>query len=76
MFLLVAIATFPLVVPFLVFSELEPALLASRLVALGDAFPRRLDCSRAMPAATVDRWGSAWRRSARCCIGALMALGG
>ena len=33
-FLLVAASTFPLVVPFLIFRELAPALLGSRLVAL------------------------------------------
>ena len=37
-FLLVALSTFPLVVPFLVMHELAPALLASRLVAVGVLF--------------------------------------
>jgi VIT1/CCC1 family predicted Fe2+/Mn2+ transporter len=37
-FLVVVIATFPVVVPFMVFTELAPALLASRLVALAMLF--------------------------------------
>ena len=37
-FLLVTAATFPLVVPFLLFGQLAPALLASRLVALAMLF--------------------------------------
>ena len=37
-FLLVALSTFPLVLPFLAFSDLERALLASRLVALAILF--------------------------------------
>jgi VIT1/CCC1 family predicted Fe2+/Mn2+ transporter len=37
-FLLVAASTFPLVVPFLLFRELAPALLGSRLVALAMLF--------------------------------------
>ena len=37
-FLLVALSTFPLVVPFLLFRELGPALTASRLIALAILF--------------------------------------
>jgi hypothetical protein len=63
--LLVTASTFPLVVPFLLFSELAPALLASRLVALAMLFIGA-GRWRAIPAATTG-WQARLAAAARCC---------
>jgi VIT1/CCC1 family predicted Fe2+/Mn2+ transporter len=74
-FVLVAVATFPLVVPFLFFSELAPALLGSRLVALAVLFLCGWLLARY---AGGNRWlaGAGMAAIGALLIGALMALGG
>jgi len=74
-FTLVVVATFPLVVPFLVFSQLAPALLASRLVAIAVLFL----CGWLLAHhAGGNGWsaGSGMAASGALLIGARMALGG
>ena len=74
-FLLVAVSTFPLVVPFIVFRELAPAFLASRLIAVAMLFLGGWLLAR-------DAGGTPWIAGvAMAAIGALllaalMALGG
>jgi hypothetical protein len=74
-FLLVAIATFPLVVPFMLFGELAPALLASRLVAVAMLFLSGWLLARY---AGGNRWlaGTAMAAIGALLVGALTALGG
>ncbi|HYR37476.1 MAG TPA: hypothetical protein VEQ87_24515 [Burkholderiales bacterium] len=74
-FLLVTVSTFPLVVPFLLFRELAPALLASRLVAvallfLGGWLLARHAGGKPWPA------GLAMAAIGAVLLGALVALGG
>ena len=74
-FLLVTVSTFPLVVPFLLFSQLAPALLASRLVALAMLFLGGWALARYSGG---NRWlaGTAMAAVGAMLVGALMALGG
>ena len=74
-FLLVALSTFPLVVPFLVFSELKPALLASRLVALAMLFAGGWTLAR-YAGGKPWRWGLGLATVGAVLLGAIMALGG
>jgi len=74
-FLLVALSTFPLVVPFLVFSELKPALLASRLVALVMLFFGGWMLAR-HAGGKPWRWGFGLAAVGAVLLGAIMALGG
>ena len=74
-FLLVALSTFPLVVPFLVFSELKPALLASRLVALAMLFAGGWTLGR-HAGGKPWRWGLGLASVGAVLLGAIMALGG
>lgn len=73
--LLVTASTFPLVVPFLLFSELAPALLASRLVALAMLFLGGWALARYSGG---NRWlaGIALAAVGAVLVGAIMALGG
>jgi VIT1/CCC1 family predicted Fe2+/Mn2+ transporter len=74
-FLLVTASTFPLVVPFMLFSQLAPALLASRLVALAMLFLGGWALARYSGG---NRWlaGTALAAVGALLVGALMALGG
>jgi VIT1/CCC1 family predicted Fe2+/Mn2+ transporter len=74
-FLLVAVSTFPLVVPFMIFGELGRALLASRLVALGLLFWGGWLLARY---AGGNRWlaGSSLAAVGAVLLAAIMALGG
>jgi VIT1/CCC1 family predicted Fe2+/Mn2+ transporter len=74
-FLLVTVSTFPLVVPFMLFGELAPALLASRLVALAMLFLSGWMLARY---AGGNRWlgGTGMAAIGALLVGALMALGG
>jgi len=74
-FVLVTLSTFPLVVPFLFFDRLAPALLASRLVALAMLFLCGWLLARH---AGGSRWlaGTAMAAVGVLLAGALMALGG
>lgn len=74
-FLLVALSTFPLVVPFLVFGELKPALLASRLVALAMLFLGGWLLAR-YAGGKPWRWGSGLAAVGAVLLAAIMALGG
>ena len=74
-FLLVALSTFPLVVPFLVFNELKPALLASRLVALVMLFLGGWMLAR-HAGGKPWRWGFGLAAVGAVLLGAIMALGG
>jgi VIT1/CCC1 family predicted Fe2+/Mn2+ transporter len=74
-FLLVALSTFPLVVPFLVFGELKPALLASRLVALAMLFAGGWTLAR-YAGGKPWRWGLGLATVGAVLLGAIMALGG
>ncbi|HUL02079.1 MAG TPA: hypothetical protein VLV16_02480 [Gemmatimonadales bacterium] len=73
--LLVTLSTFPLVVPFLVFHDLERALLGSRLVALATLF---LGGWLLASYAGGNRWlaGTGMAAVGAVLVGALMALGG
>jgi VIT1/CCC1 family predicted Fe2+/Mn2+ transporter len=74
-FLLVTISTFPLVIPFMVFKELNAALLASRLVALATLFLGGWLLARYSGG---NRWlaGTALAGVGALLMGAIMALGG
>jgi hypothetical protein len=74
-FVLVTVSTFPLVVPFLVFKELGPALLGSRLVALALLFLGGWLLARHSGG---NRWlaGTGMAAVGALLIGALIALGG
>jgi VIT1/CCC1 family predicted Fe2+/Mn2+ transporter len=74
-FLLVTASTFPLVVPFLIFDRLAPALLGSRLVALVMLFLGGWLLARY---AGGNRWlaGAGMSAVGALLVGALMALGG
>jgi hypothetical protein len=74
-FLLVTVSTFPLVVPFMMFNELGPALLGSRLVALALLF---LGGSLLARYSGGNRWlaGTGMAAVGALLIGALIALGG
>ena len=74
-FLLVTASTFPLVVPFMAFKELGPALLGSRLVALALLFLGGWLLARY---AGGNRWlaGTGMAAVGALLVGALMALGG
>ena len=74
-FLLVTVSTFPLVVPFLLFSQLAPALLASRLVALAMLFLGGWALARYSGG---NGWlaGTGMAAVGALLVGALMALGG
>jgi VIT1/CCC1 family predicted Fe2+/Mn2+ transporter len=74
-FLLVALSTFPLVIPFLVFSELKPALLASRLVALAMLFAGGWTLAR-HAGGKPWRWGLGLAAVGAVLLAAIMALGG
>jgi VIT1/CCC1 family predicted Fe2+/Mn2+ transporter len=74
-FLLVALSTFPLVVPFLVFNQLKPALLASRLVALVMLFIGGWMLAR-HAGGKPWRWGFGLAAVGAVLLGAIMALGG
>jgi VIT1/CCC1 family predicted Fe2+/Mn2+ transporter len=74
-FLLVALSTFPLVIPFLVFGELKPALLASRLVALAMLFIGGWTLAR-YAGGKPWRWGLGLAAVGAVLLGAIMALGG
>ena len=74
-FVLVTASTFPLVVPFMVFDELGPALLGSRLVALVLLFLGGWFLARYSGG---NRWlaGTGMAAVGALLVGALMALGG
>jgi len=74
-FLLVTISTFPLVVPFMLFKEIGPALLGSRLVALALLF---LGGWLLASHAGGNRWlaGTGMAAVGALLVGALIALGG
>jgi hypothetical protein len=74
-FILVTLSTFPLVVPFLVFRELAPALLASRIVAIVMLFAGGWLLAQH---AGGGRWlaGFAMAAIGAVLLAALMALGG
>ena len=74
-FLLVALSTFPLVVPFLLMRELGPALLASRLVAISMLFLGGWFLARH---AGGNRWlgGLGLAGIGAVLLGAIVALGG
>jgi len=74
-FLLVALSTFPLVVPFLIFNQLKPALLASRLVALVMLFIGGWMLAR-HAGGKPWRWGFGLAAVGAVLLGAIMALGG
>lgn len=74
-FVLVTVSTFPLVVPFMFFDELAPALLGSRAVALALLFLGGWLLARY---AGGNRWlaGTGLAAVGAVLVGALMALGG
>ena len=74
-FLLVTASTFPLVVPFMLFREISPALLASRLVALALLFLGGWALARHSGG---NRWlaGTGMAAVGALLVGALLALGG
>jgi len=74
-FLLVTVSTFPLVVPFMLFGELAPALLASRLAAVAMLFLGGWALARYSGG---NRWlaGTGMAAVGALLVGALMALGG
>lgn len=74
-FLLVTASTFPLVVPFMLFKEIGPALLGSRLVALAGLFLCGWLLARHSGG---NRWlaGTAMAAVGAFLVGALIALGG
>jgi VIT1/CCC1 family predicted Fe2+/Mn2+ transporter len=74
-FLLVAVSTFPLVVPFLFLHELRPALLASRIVALALLFLGGWILARY---AGGNRWtaGAGMAAVGAVLLAAIIALGG
>ena len=74
-FLLVTLSTFPLVVPFLAFGELERALLASRVVALAMLFLGGWMLAR-HAGGKPWRWGVGLAAVGAVLIAAIMALGG
>ena len=74
-FLLVAVSTFPLVVPFLVFGELGRALLASRIVALAMLFAGGWMLARSA-GGKPWRWGFGLAAVGAVLLAAIMALGG
>jgi len=74
-FLLVALSTFPLVVPFMVFGELRPALLGSRIVALALLFAGGWMLAR-YAGGKPWRWGFSLAAVGAVLLGAIMALGG
>jgi VIT1/CCC1 family predicted Fe2+/Mn2+ transporter len=74
-FLLVTLSTFPLVVPFLVFGELGPALLASRIVALVMLFLGGWTLAR-YAGGKPWRWGLGLAAVGAVLVAAIMALGG
>jgi VIT1/CCC1 family predicted Fe2+/Mn2+ transporter len=74
-FLLVALSTFPLVVPFLIFGELRPALIASRLVALVMLFVGGWMLAR-HAGGKPWRWGFGLAAVGAVLLAAIMALGG
>jgi hypothetical protein len=74
-FVLVTLSTFPLVVPFLIFKELDAALLASRLVAIATLFLGGWMLARYSGG---NRWlaGAGMGAIGALLVGALIALGG
>ena len=74
-FLLVALSTFPLVVPFLVMHELAPALVASRLVALAILFAGGWILAR-HARGNPGLAGSALAAAGAVLLAAIVALGG
>jgi hypothetical protein len=74
-FVLVTLSTFPLVVPFMLFKDLGPALLGSRLVALATLF---FGGWLLASYAGGNRWlaGTGMAAVGALLVGALMALGG
>ncbi|HEX5094254.1 MAG TPA: hypothetical protein VFV84_16350 [Burkholderiales bacterium] len=74
-FLLVALSTFPLVVPFMVFDELSRALLASRITALVLLFGGGWMLAR-YAGGSPWRWGSGLAAVGAVLLAAIMALGG
>jgi VIT1/CCC1 family predicted Fe2+/Mn2+ transporter len=74
-FVLVTVSTFPLVVPFMLFKEIGPALLGSRLVALALLFLGGWLLARH---AGGNRWlaGAGMAGVGALLLGALIALGG
>jgi hypothetical protein len=74
-FVLVTVSTFPLVVPFMIFKELDAALLGSRLVAIVLLF---LGGWLLAAHAGGNRWlaGTGLAAVGALLVGALMALGG
>jgi hypothetical protein len=74
-FLLVALSTFPLVVPFLVFGELKSALLGSRIVALALLFAGGWTLA-SYAGGKPWRWGFSLAAVGAVLLAAIMALGG
>jgi len=74
-FLLVALSTFPLVVPFMVFGDLRSAMLASRLVALALLFAGGWMLAR-YAGGKPWLWGSSLAAVGAVLLAAIMALGG
>ena len=74
-FLLVTLSTVPLVVPFLIFGELGPALLASRIVALAMLFLGGWMLAR-HAGGKPWRWGFGLAATGAVLVAAIMALGG
>ena len=74
-FLLVALSTFPLVVPFMIFGELHRALIASRLVALALLFGGGWMLAR-YAGGSPWRWGCGLAAVGAVLLSAIMALGG
>ena len=74
-FLLVALSTFPLVVPFMVFGDLARALVASRIVALALLFGGGWMLAR-HSGGSPWRWGCGLAAVGAVLLAAIMALGG
>ena len=75
MFLLVVLATFPVVVPFIFFNQVAPALHASRMVAVAMLFLGGWVLARY---AGGNPWPAGFAMAAvgAVLVGAIMALGG